>query len=124
MYEDFEATDRWTRQPLHCSYQALIVAVATRHADAVDIKFMAGGRPVWVSLPHQAWVEFERQTGRRVTDPLAIEAAGHFLKYAIESGLDGGREMLTLTAAEALDHIHAVIKEEGAIPDMPVTPRR
>ena len=37
MYKDFHATDRWTKKQVHCLYQALIVAVATRHADAVDI---------------------------------------------------------------------------------------
>ena len=33
MYEDFHANHRWTKKQVHCSYQALIVAVATRHAD-------------------------------------------------------------------------------------------
>src|SRR5205823_7909016 len=49
MYEDFHATDRWTAQKLHCLYQALIVAIATRHADAVDIKFVVNGQPVWIA---------------------------------------------------------------------------
>ena len=124
MYEDFQAADRWSRQPVHCTYQALVVAVATRHADAVDIKFLAGGRPVCIALPHLAWVEFQRQTGKQITDPLAVEAAGHFLKYAIESGLDGGREMHALTVAQALEHVYAVLEQEAAIPETPVTPRR
>jgi hypothetical protein len=46
MYKDFHAVDRWTKKEVHCIYQALIVAIATRHADAVDIKFMVDGRPV------------------------------------------------------------------------------
>jgi len=33
----FYAADRWTKKQVHCIYQALIVAIATRHADAVDI---------------------------------------------------------------------------------------
>ncbi len=124
MYTDFVATDRWSKQAVHCSYQALIVAVATRHADAVDIKFLAGGKPVWIALPHPAWVEYQRQTGRMITDPLAIETAGHFLKYALESGLNGGREMYALTVNEALEHLNAVLAEVGAVPEDPVTPRR
>lgn len=124
MYEDFQATERWSKQTVHCAYQALVVAVATRHADAVDIKFLAGGRPVWISLPHTAWVEFHRETGKAITDPLAVEAAGHFLKHAIESGLDGGREMHTLTASEALEHVYAVLEEKPGIPEAPLTPRR
>ena len=34
MFENFTATDRWTKKPVHCIYQALIVAISTRHADA------------------------------------------------------------------------------------------
>ena len=44
MFTDFTATDRWTKKQVHCLYQALIVAIATRHADAVDIKFLVDGR--------------------------------------------------------------------------------
>src|ERR1700759_2578208 len=108
MYEDFHATDRWTGQKLHCAYQALIVAIATRHADAIDIKFLANGSPVWIALPHPAWVEYNKRTGQIITDPLAVEIAGHYLKWAIESGENGGREMYTLTVAEPLDHLEAV----------------
>ena len=111
MYDDFHARHRWTGQDFHCIYQALIVAIATRHADAVDIKFLASGRPVWIALPHPAWAEYHRRTGKVLTDPLAIEIAGHFLKHAIESGLDGGREMYSLTVEEALEHLEQVLAQ-------------
>jgi len=114
MYENFVAVDRWTRQPVHCFYQALIVAIATRHADAVDIKFLAGGRPVWIALPHPAWVEYRNRTGQVITDPLAVLIAGHFLKAAIESGEDGGREMYSLTVTETLQHLDTVLDEVNA----------
>ena len=118
MYEDFHATDRWTGEKLHCVYQALIVAIATRHADAVDIKFLASGRPVWIALPHPTWGEYKERTGRVITDPLAIQTAGHFLKTAIESGTyEHGREMYTLTVEESLGHLNAVLKEVGAPQD-------
>jgi hypothetical protein len=109
MYSDFQATDRWTKKKVHCLYQALIVAIATRHADAVDIKFLVDGRPVWVALPHPAWVEYKNQTGRIITDPLAIEIAGHYLKTALESGEGVGREMYSLTVQETLAHLEAVV---------------
>jgi hypothetical protein len=118
MYEDFHATERWTGQRLHCIYQALIVAIATRHADAVDIKFLVGGRPVWIALPHPIWVEYRRRTGRTITDPLAIQTAGHFLKTALESGsYEHGREMYSLTVDEALENLNAVLHEVGAPQD-------
>lgn len=116
MYDDFHVKDRWTGQEVHCIYQALIVAIATRHADAVDIKFLVGGRPVWIALPHPAWGEYNRRTGKVLTDPLAIQVAGHYLKQAIDSGLEGGREMYTLSVAETLEHIEAVLSERTPQP--------
>jgi hypothetical protein len=111
MYRDFEALDRWTRKPVHCLYQALIVAVSTRHADAVDCKFLVDGRPVWVALPHPAWPEYEKRTGKYITDPLAIAIAGHYLKTALESGEGAGREMYALSVPETLRHLDAVVSE-------------
>ncbi|MGO9865006.1 MAG: hypothetical protein ACLPLR_15460 [Terriglobales bacterium] len=111
MFTNFTANDRWTRKPVHCLYQALIVAIATRHADAVDIKFLVDGRPVWVALPHPAWVEYKKRTGKLITDSLAKEIAGHFLKTALETGEGLGREMYSLTVAETLQHLEGVVAE-------------
>lgn len=109
MFEDFTATDRWTKKPVHCIYQALIVAIATRHADAVDIKFLVDGKPVWIALPHPAWVEYKKRTGKAITDPLAVEIAGHYLRSALEAGEGLGREMYSLTVAETMAHLEGVI---------------
>ncbi len=111
MYDDFQAADRWTGKAVHCRYQALIVAIATRHADAIDIKFLVDDRPVWIALPHLAWVEYNRQTGKIISDPMAVQIAGHYLKWAIESGEDNGREMYALTVEETLDQLKAVVDE-------------
>lgn len=114
MYEDFHAVDRWTKKEVHCLYQALIVAIATRHADAVDVKFLVDGRTVWVALPHPAWVEYKDRTGKVITDPLTIEIAGHYLKNALESGEGLGREMYSLSVEDTLRHLDAVVAESGA----------
>jgi hypothetical protein len=122
MYEDFHSIDRWTGNRLHCVYQALIVAIATRHADAIDIKFLVSRRPVWIALPHPTGSEYKQRTGRIISDPLAIQIAGHFLKTAIENGsYEHGREMYALTTEEALVHLNAVLKEVGAPQDALVT---
>ena len=109
MYTDFTATDRWSKKQVHCLYQALVVAIATRHADAVDIKFLVDGRPVWVALPHPAWVEYKKRSGKMITDPLAKEIAGHYLKTALEAGEGLGREMYSLTVEETLKHLESVV---------------
>jgi hypothetical protein len=109
MYTDFTATDRWTRKQVHCLYQALIVAIATRHADAVDIKFLVDGRSVWVALPHPAWVEYKKRTGKVITDALAKEIAGHYLKTALDAGEGLGSEMYSLTIEQTLEHLEGVV---------------
>jgi hypothetical protein len=109
MFTDFIATDRWTKKQVHCLYQALVVAIATRHADAVDIKFLVDGHSVWVALPHPAWVEYKHRTGKTITDALAKEIAGHFLKTALESGEGLGSEMYSLTVDQTLKHLDAVV---------------
>jgi len=111
MYRDVHAFDRWTKKQVHCIYQALIVAVATRHADAVDIKFLVDGRPVWVALPLPAWNEYQRRAGKTITDALTIEIGGHFLKTALESGEGVGREMYSLIVDQTLRHLDAVVGE-------------
>ena len=116
MFADFTATDRWTKTSVHCVYQAMIVAIATRHADAVDIKFLVDGRRVWVALPHPAWVEYKSRTGKAITDSLAQEIAGHYLKTALEAGEGLGREMYSLTVEETLAHLEAVVTEMQAQP--------
>jgi hypothetical protein len=114
MFENFRAIDRWTKKQVHCIYQAMIVAIATRHADAVDVKFLVDGRKVWVALPHPAWVEYKKRSGKAITDSLAVEIAGHYLKSALESGEGVGREMYSLTVNETLAHLESVISEMQA----------
>ena len=116
MFENFKAIDRWAKKPVHCAYQCQIVAIATRHADAVDYKFLVDGRKVWVALPHPAWVEYKKRTGRTITDSLAVEIAGHYLKSALESGEGVGREMYSLTVEETLSHLERAVAEMEAQP--------
>jgi hypothetical protein len=46
-----------------------------------------------------------------------VQTAGHYLKTAIETGLDSGREIYTLTVDEALDHLRAVLVDHKAPKD-------
>jgi hypothetical protein len=123
MYEDFHVTDRWSGEELHCSWKGTIVAIATRHADAVDIRFDVNGRPMWIALPCTAWVEQKKRTGKVITDQLAAQIAGRYLKLLIEEGYDSLREIYTMTVPEVLDHLDAVVieaKGQGEMPSLPV----
>lgn len=122
MYEDFRVTDRWTGEELHCEWKANIVAIATRHADAVDIRFSVNARPVWIAMPCLAWVTYKKTTGNTITDALAAQTAGRYLKQAIESGYDNGREMYTMSVDEVLEHLEAVLKEARHTSNLPSLP--
>lgn len=123
MYEDFHTTDRWSGEDLHCIWKATIVAIATRHADAVDVRFDVNGRAMWIALPSTAWVEQKKRSGKVITDPLAVQIAGRYLKQLVEEGYDAEREVYTMTVAEVLAHLDAVVEEAkqlGALPALPV----
>ncbi len=122
MYEDFVATDRWTGEPQHCVWKGTYVAIATRHADATDIRFAVNDRPLWIAMPNPAWIEQKRRNGKVITDYLAAQAAGRFLKRSIEDGYDNGREMYTMTIDEVLEHVEAVVKEAGGTSNLPTLP--
>ena len=122
MYEDFTVTDRWTGERLHCTWRGTIVAIATRHADATDIRFDVSGKPVWIAMPNLAWVEQKHRTGKVITDYLAAQTAGRYLKQAIESGYDNGREIYTLTVDEVLDLAVTVVREAGGTTRLPSLP--
>ena len=123
MYEDFHVADRWSGEDLHCRWKGTIVAIATRHADAVDIRFDVNGRPMWIALPCTAWVEQKKRTGKVITDQLAAQIGGPYLRQLIEEGYDSQREIYTMTIPEVLEHLDIVVaeaKENGSMPTLPV----
>lgn len=122
MYEDFEVTDRWSGEALHCRWKANIVAIATRHADAVDVRFEVNGRPMWIAMPCQAWVEQKQRTGKVITDALAAQTAGRYLKTILEDGADPEREMYVMSTEEVLEQLDAVVSEATEAKGLPVLP--
>ncbi len=122
MYEDFHVSDRWTGEDLHCRWKANIVAIATRHADAVDVRFDVNGKPMWIALPNHAWVEQKNRTGKVITDQLAAQIAGRYLKAIIEEGYDASREMYTMSTEEVLEQLAAVLEEAKIAKSLPSLP--
>ncbi|MGA2673527.1 MAG: hypothetical protein ABSE99_09875 [Terracidiphilus sp.] len=123
MYEEFHVADRWSGEDLHCRWKGTMVAIATRHADAVDVRFDVNGRPLWIALPLEAWGRQKQRTGLVITDQLTAQIAGRYLKQLVEEGYDSRREIYTMTVAEVLDHLDAVVaeaKEQGFMPTLPV----
>jgi hypothetical protein len=123
MYEDFHVTDRWSGEDLHCRWKGTMVAIATRHADAVDVRFDVNGRPMWIALPCTAWKEQKQRTGRVITDQLTAQIAGRYLKQLIEEGYDSQRQVYTMTVPEVLALLDVIVDEaraQGAMPTLPI----
>lgn len=122
MYEDFHVTDRWSGEELHCRWKGTLVAIATRHADAVDVRFEVNDKPMWIALPLEAWGRQKQLTGKVITDQLAAQIAGRFLKQLIEEGYDSRREIYTMTVEEVLAQLEVVVQEARALGEMPTLP--
>ena len=121
MYEDFRVTDRWSGEELACRWKGTLVAIATRHADAVDVRYDVNGRAMWIALPLEAWGRHKSLTGKVITDQLAAQIAGRYLKQLIEEGFDSRREIYTMTVDEVLAHLELVVAEakaQGAMPEL------
>jgi hypothetical protein len=119
MYEEFRVTERWSGEELVCRWKGTLVAIATRHADAVDVRYEVNGRAMWIALPLEAWGRHKSLTGKVITDQLAAQIAGRYLKQIIEEGFDSRREIYTMTVDEVLAHLELVVTEakaQGAMP--------
>ena len=123
MYEEFRVNDRWSGEELHCRWKGTMVAIATRHADAVDVRFDVNGRPMWIALPLEAWKRQKELTGKVITDQLAAQIAGRFLKQLVEEGYDSRREVYTMPVPEVLSQLDAVVAEAKAQGQMPTLVR-
>ena len=123
MYEDFHVIERWSGADLHCRWQATQVAIATRHADAIDVRFDVNGRAMWITLPCAAWTEQKKRSGKVITDQLAVQIAGQYLKKLVDEGYDSRREVYAMSVPEVLSHLDSVIaeaKQAGELPRLPV----
>jgi hypothetical protein len=123
MYEEFRVNDRWSGEELHCTWKGTMVAIATRHADAVDVRFDVNGRPMWIALPLEAWKRQKELTGKVITDQLAAQIAGRYLRQLVEQGYDSRREIYTMTVLEVLSQLDAVVAEAKAQGQMPTLVR-
>jgi hypothetical protein len=123
MYEEFRVTDRWSGEELDCRWKGTLVAIATRHADAVDVRFDVNSHPMWIALPLEAWKRQKLLTGKVITDQLACQIAGRFLKQLIEEGYDSQREVYTMTVDEVLSQLDVVVSEAKALGGIPTLVR-
>ena len=80
----FEVTSKLTAHVYSCSFSHIWNAIATRHSDTIDAKFVVDGQGHIVGLAHMAFVEFRRKAGRDLTDREASYVAAEYLRERLE----------------------------------------
>jgi hypothetical protein len=80
----FEVQSKLTGEVYQCRFSHLWNGVATRHSDTIDTKFFVNGRGVVVGLAHEAFVDFQKRTGRELTDREASHIAAAALRARLE----------------------------------------
>jgi hypothetical protein len=80
----FDVTSKLTGHVCHCSFSHIWNAIATRHSDTIDAKFIVDGEGRIVGLAHTAFVVFRQKAGRDLTDREASFVAAEYLRECLE----------------------------------------
>lgn len=82
--EPFDVVSRLTDQSYHVRFLRLWNAIATRHSDTVDAKFLVDGRGMILGLAHTGFVLFQARYGRNLTDREASFIAAQYLRERLQ----------------------------------------
>jgi hypothetical protein len=80
----FEVTSKLSGHVYDCRFSHIWNAIATRHSDTIDAKFVVDGEGHIVGLAHTAFVDFRDKTGRDLTDREASFLAAEYLRERLE----------------------------------------
>jgi hypothetical protein len=80
----FEVTSKLGGHVYDCRFSHIWNAIATRHSDTIDAKFVCDGEGRIVGLAHTAFVDFREKTGRDLTDREASFVAAEYLRERLE----------------------------------------
>ena len=80
----FEVTSKLSGHTYQCRFSHIWNAIATRHSDTIDAKFLVDEEGRIVGLNHTAFVEFRSKAGRDLTDREASFVAAEYLRERLE----------------------------------------
>ena len=80
----FEVVSKLSGHVYECSFSHIWNAIATRHSDTIDAKFVVDGEGHIVGMAHTAFVEFRGKAGRDLTDREASFVAAEYLRERLE----------------------------------------
>jgi len=80
----FEVTSKLSGHVYSCSFSHIWNAIATRHSDTIDAKFVTDAVGRIVGLAHSAFVAFRAKSGRALTDREGSCIAAEYLRERLE----------------------------------------
>lgn len=80
----FDVTSKLGGHLYQCRFSHIWNAIATRHSDTIDAKFLVDEEGKVVGLNHTAFVEFREKAGRDLTDREASFVAAEYLRERLE----------------------------------------
>ena len=100
-FREFDAGPDPFGRTWHVLFKWLQTAIALRHSDSVDVKFLLRSDDTriekTIALSHPDLLELSEKTGQALTDPWCSRLAALHLKHIIETGEDMEKSLVTPT---------------------------
>lgn len=96
----FDVPSKVTDFVYHCRFSHCWNAIATRHSDTMDCKFLVDGKGVIVGLAHGGFVKFRDRIGRNLSDREASFIAAEYLRERLEQ--EDEHSLYDVSAADVL----------------------
>ena len=110
-FREFDAGPDPFGRTWHVQFKWLQTAIALRHSDSVDVKFILRSDDTreekTIALHHPDLLELSEKTGRPLTDPWCSRLAAMHLKHIVETGEDMEKSLVSPTL-EQLARLNAV----------------
>jgi hypothetical protein len=118
-FRQFEAGPDPFGRTYQVLFQWLQTAIALRHADTVDVKFILTGdggarTGKTIALPHPDLLEVGGAMGRTVDDPWCARLAAAHLRYLVETGEDMEKDLVTVPRPDLERHAAEIARREEA----------
>jgi hypothetical protein len=108
----FVVRARLTGEEYKVRFSHLWGAIATRHSDTIDCKFLVNGRGVVVALAHTGLVELRRRRGRSLSD----EETGALAALYLREALEGDRDTDNTTHTVPREEVERLATSLGLLP--------
>jgi hypothetical protein len=96
----FDVPSKVTDFVYHCRFSHCWNAIATRHSDTMDCKFLVDGKGVIIGLSHPGFRSFLQKNGRTLTDREASYVAAEYLRERLEQ--EDEHSLYDVSAADVL----------------------